>query len=212
MKLTDSGESRIRGYLYVFERSLRSFLSPTVAADAVREVESHIRDAVAEAGDVPDEQAALEGILRRLGPPMRVAQAYSLELVMDEAAATGRLTSVLRSLLHAARMGITAFFTAFGLFVGYTMATAFIIVAIMKPIVPNNVGWWTTPEGGFVSSGVNFPGAREGLVFHTTYWIIPVALLAGMLLLLLTHSLARRWIAWLRNRRTWRPALDAGLG
>ena len=165
-----------------------------------------------EAGDVPDERAALERILNRLGPPMRVAQAYSLELVMDEAAVTGRLTSVLRSLLHAARMGITAFFTAFGLFVGYTMGTAFIIVAIMKPIVPNNVGWWTTPEGGFVSSGVNFPGAREGLVFHTTYWIIPVALLAGMLLLLLTHSLARRWIAWLRNRRTWRPAIELGPG
>ena len=50
MKLTESGESRVRGYLYVFERSLRSFLSPAVAADAVREVESHIRDAVAEAG------------------------------------------------------------------------------------------------------------------------------------------------------------------
>ena len=45
MKLTDGGESRVRGYLYS-ERSLRSFLSPEVAADAVREVESHIRDAV----------------------------------------------------------------------------------------------------------------------------------------------------------------------
>ena len=79
MKLTDSGESRIRGYLYVFERSLRSFLSPAVAADAVREVESHIRDAVAEVGDVPDEEAALERILNRLGAPMRVAQAYSAD-------------------------------------------------------------------------------------------------------------------------------------
>src|SRR5262245_56044836 len=196
MKLTDSGESRIRGYLYVFERSLRNFLSPAVSADAVREVESHIRDAVTEAGDVPDEHAALEQILNRLGSPMRVAQAYSLELVMDEAAVTGRLTPVLRSLFHVARTGVMAFFTAFGLFVGYAMGTAFVAVAIMKPIVPNNVGWWTTPEGGFVSSGVNFPGTREGLVFHTTYWIVPLALLAGMLLLLLTHSLARRWIAW----------------
>ena len=97
MKLTDSGESRVRGYLYLFERSLRSFLSPAVAADAVREVESHIRDAVVEAGDVPDERAALEGILRRLGPPMRVAQAYSLQLVMDEAAATGRMAVLRRS-------------------------------------------------------------------------------------------------------------------
>ena len=88
MKLSESGESRVRGYLYVFERSLRSFLEPKVAADAVREVESHIRDAVAQAGDVPNELDALERILMRLGPPMQVAQAYSLELVMDEAETT----------------------------------------------------------------------------------------------------------------------------
>jgi uncharacterized membrane protein len=206
MKLTDSGESRIRGYLYVFERSLRSFLSPAIAADAVREVESHIRDAAAEAGDVPDEQAALEGILERLGPPMRVAQAYSLELVMDEAAATGRLMAVLRSLFHAAATGATAFAAAFGLFVGYTMGTAFIVVAIMKAIFPNNVGFWMTPNGILVSSGVNFPAVRGGLIFHTSYWIIPGALLTGLALLLVTHVLARRWIARFRNRRQWRPA------
>ena len=165
MKLTDSGESRVRGYLDVFERSLRSFLSPDVAADAVREVESHIRDAVTEAGDVPDERAALEGILGRLGPPMRVAQAYSLELVMDEAAATGRLMAVLRSLFHGATTGVMAFLAAFGLFVGYAMGITFIIIAIMKPIFPNNVGFWMTPDGNFVSSGLNFPGVREGSCF-----------------------------------------------
>ena len=208
MKLTDSGESRIRGYLYVFERSLRSFLSPAIAADAVREVESHIRDAVAEAGDVPDESDALERILGRLGPPMRVAQAYSLELVMDEAAATGRVMAVLRSLFHGATMGVLAFFTAFGLFVGYSMGIAFLIVAIMKPIFPNNVGFWMTPNGILVSSGVNFPSVRDGLVFHTTYWIVPGAALIGLVLLFLTHALARRWIAWFRSRRQWRP--DAG--
>ena len=204
MKLTDSGESRIRGYLYVLERSLRSFLSPAVAADAVREVESHIRDSVAEAGDVPDESDALERILGRLGPPMRVAQAYSLELVMDEAAATGRVTAVLRSLFHGATRGVLAFFTAFGLFVGYSMGIAFLIVAIMKPIFPNNVGFWMTPNGTLMSSGVNFPAVREGLVFYTTYWIVPGAAMIGLGLLLLTHTLARRWIAWFRTRRNWR--------
>ena len=206
MKLTDGGESRVRGYLYLFERSLRSFLSPEVAADAVREVESHIRDAVVEAGDVPDERVALEGILSRLGPPMRVAQAYSLELVMDEAAATGRLMAVLRSLFHGATTGVMAFLAALGLFVGYAMGIAFIIIAILKPIFPNNVGFWMTPNGILVSSGVNFPAIRDGLVFHTSYWIIPGALLIGLVLVLGTHVLARRWIAWFGSRRKWRHA------
>ena len=206
MKLTDGGESRVRGYLYLFERSLRSFLSPEVAADAVREVESHIRDAVVEAGDVPDERVALERILSRLGPPMRVAQAYSLELVMDEAAATGRLMAVLRSLFHGATTGVMAFLAALGLFVGYAMGIAFIIIAILKPIFPNNVGVWMTPNGILVSSGVNFPAVREGLVFHTSYWIIQGALLMGLVLVLGTHVLARRWIAWFRTRQKWRHA------
>ncbi len=161
-----------------------------------------------EAGDVHDERAALEGILRRLGPPMRVAQAYSLELVMDEAAATGRLMAVLRSLLHGATTGVMAFLAAFGLFVGYAMGIAFIIIAIMKPIFPNNVGFRITPDGVLVSSGVNFPGVREGLVFYTSYWIIPGALLIGLVLVLVTHVLARRWIAWFRNRRKWRLASE----
>jgi len=80
MKLTDTGESRIRGYLYVLERSLRSFLPPAVAADAVREVESHIRDSVILAGDVPDERVALEGILERLGPPDPVDDPLAIQV------------------------------------------------------------------------------------------------------------------------------------
>ena len=105
-----------------------------------------------------------------------------------------------------------AFFAAFGLFVGYSIGIAFVVIAMMKPIFPNNVGFWMTPNGILVSSGVNFPSVREGLVFHTSYWIIPGALLIGFGLLLVTHVLARRWIAWFRNRRKWRPAFGAGLG
>ena len=146
------------------------------------------------------------GFSSRLGPPMRVAQAYSLELVMDEAATTGRLMAVLRSLFHGATTGVMAFLAALGLFVGYTMGIAFIIIAIMKPIFPNNVGFWMTPNGILVSSGVNFPAVREGLVFHTSYWIIPGALVMGLVLVLVTHGLARRWIAWFRTRQKWRHA------
>lgn len=42
MNLSEAGESRIRGYLFMLESSLRTFLKRDVAADAVREVESHI--------------------------------------------------------------------------------------------------------------------------------------------------------------------------
>ena len=60
MKLTDVGEARIRGYLYVLDRSLRSFLPPEVARDAVREVESHIRERLSQSEATPDERTAVD--------------------------------------------------------------------------------------------------------------------------------------------------------
>ena len=72
----------------------------------------------------------------RLGPPMKVAQAYSLELVMDEAETTGRLGPVFRSLFQMAATGVTAFFSAFGLFAGYMIGLASLAIAILKPIFP----------------------------------------------------------------------------
>ena len=202
MRLTESGESRVRGYLYVFERSLRSFLAPAIAADAVREVESHIRDAVTQAPDARDERDALEHILQRLGPPMKVAQAYSLELMMDEAAATGRVGAVVRSLFHLATSGIVAFFGALGLFVGYAIGVSFMIVGIAKLILPNNVGFWMR-NGIPISGGLVFGprGDAASVTFVTTYWIVPIALGIGLVVALVTHALARRWIAWLRRRR-----------
>jgi uncharacterized membrane protein len=202
MRLSESGESRVRGYLYVFERSLRSFLAPKVATDAVREVESHIRDAVAQTGDVPNELDALERILMRLGPPMKVAQAYSLELVMDEAETTGRLGPVFRSLFQSAATGITAFFGAFGLFAGYAIGLACIAVAILKPIFPENVGIWMH-HGVPISAGAMFPPPSPGRGWTMTggYAIVPIFLGIGLVLLVLTHWFARKWIGRLRARR-----------
>ena len=73
MILSDVGQSRVNGYLYILERSLATFLPATVVRDAVREIESHLRERIGAVGSVADERATLEQILRELGPPLRVA-------------------------------------------------------------------------------------------------------------------------------------------
>ena len=70
MTLSEIGESRVRGYLYVLDKSLRSFLPRDVAADAVREVESHIRERLEQTEPIPDERVAVERVLGELGPPL----------------------------------------------------------------------------------------------------------------------------------------------
>jgi hypothetical protein len=207
MKLGDAGESRLRGYLYVFERTMRSSsVSGEITAEALREVESHIRERVAGLDPSAPEREALEGILVQLGPPAQVAQAYSLELVMDEAAATGRLAAVGRALVQLAATGVVGFLAAVALFVGYVTGGAFLALAILQPIFPSNVGLWVR-NGVPRSFGAQFP-PPEGMELVGGYWIIPVVLIIGLAVLLVTHSAARRFIAAMRLRLAARhPAL-----
>jgi uncharacterized membrane protein len=199
MRLSETGESRLRGYLFVLERSLKaSPVSRDIAADAVREVESHIRDQVAEMDSSVDERSALENILTRLGPPATVAQGYSLELVIDEAVTTGGAVAVGRALFRLATTGMIGFFAVLGLFVGYVTGVSFLMMAVLKPIFPANVGIWMR-NGVPRSVGAQFP-APTGMELVGGYWVVPAALLVGFGALVVTHLLARRWIAWTRSR------------
>src|SRR5450830_358631 len=140
--LSETGESRVNGYLFVLERSLGTFLPHEVMRDAVREIESHLRERIASATAAPDERTALETILAELGPPLRVAQAYSAERTIDEAIATGRIVPMMRAIWHLAISTVIGFFTALGLLIGYIIGVALLFIAILKPIFPNNVGFW----------------------------------------------------------------------
>lgn len=201
MKLSDTGESRVREYLFVLEQSLRTSGSADLASEAVREVESHIRERVADSDGMPNGREALERILQRLGSPSTVARAYSLEMIMNDAVVGGRLVAVLQSLFLSAPTGLRRFLVAYLLFAGYTSAIALILTAVLKAIFPNNVGLWVH-EG--LSFGAKFP-APSGVAPLGGYWLIPICLGIGLAALVGVHRLARRWAGRvrddMRNRR-----------
>ncbi len=216
MTLTETGESRIRGYLFVLGRSLRAFLPAEVVDDAVREVESHVRERMRQmdAGDTA-ERDVVERVLAELGPPLRVAQAYSQEMTLDEAVTTGRFVSMLRALWHTATTSVYGF--AWGIFVllGWGLGLALLTIGILKPIFPNNVGFIVTdgaPGPGLhvpavplaiarysLSLSAQFPLPPEARVYGG-YWVVLVSILAGLLVLVFTHRLSRRVLGWLRSR------------
>jgi uncharacterized membrane protein len=200
VKLTDTGESRVNGYLFVLERSLKSFLPGDSVRDAVREIESHIRERILGADGSPDERAALERILAELGPPLRVAQAYSSERIVDEAITTGRLVPTVRAIWHLAVSTATGFFVGLLLFVGYATGAGFLLVAALKPIFPNNVGVWFV-NGMPTAVGAQYP-APAGADLRGGYWVIPIAAICGLAVLAGTHRGARAFLAWWRSRRT----------
>lgn len=199
MTLTEAGEARVRGYLFVLGRSLRAALPRHVAVDALSEIESHIRERVAQAVALPNEEAALERVLALLGPPLRVAQAYSAEMAVDEALATGGLASMGRAVWRLATMTVRGFFAALGLFTGYAMGASLLITAMLKPVFPNNVGLFVR-DGVPYAFGVNFP-AQPGFEVWGGYWVIPIAGLLGLAILVGTHRAAARFLAWWRAQR-----------
>jgi hypothetical protein len=204
VNLSETGESRVNGYLFVLERSLKTFLPAEVVRDAVREIESHVRERVLSADGAPNEREALEKILAELGPPLRVAQAYSAERTIDEAVATGRFVPMIRAVGHLALTTVAGFFAALGLLAAYLGSIAFVALAFLKPIFPNNVGIWVhdaTPGEWSFNFGASFPGLRNQ---HVTggYWVIPIALFLGLSGLVLTHHQARRLLTrWSKRRR-----------
>jgi uncharacterized membrane protein len=215
--LSDTGASRVNGYLFVLERSLATFLPREHVRDVVREIDSHLRDRISAAQPVPDERAMLEKILTELGPPQRVAQAYSVERTVDEAVVTGKIWAIARAVWHVAMSGVSGFFAGLGLFIGYVTGVSFVVVAAMKPIFPDHVGIWVGDRS--ISDGIDV-GWRAGVNIATAgyehnvggYWVIPLFLMIGFGLLVLTHRGARKFLGWWRRRRpsftvTLRPAI-----
>ena len=197
MNLTETGEARVRGYLFILGRSLRSFLPKDTVDDALREVGGHIRERVQQASPSPDERAALERILAELGPPLQVAQAYATELTIDEAVTTGRFLPLVRALAHLAGTTFLGFFAALGVFTGYAFGLSLLALAFLKPVFPQNVGlFW---RDGFKGFGALFPVPPDTQLVGG-YWIVPFGLVLGLLAIVLTTRGAKRFLAFFRTR------------
>jgi uncharacterized membrane protein len=201
VKLSETGVARVRGYLFVLERSLQSRLPKNVARAAAAEIGTHINARVAETDAMPDERVALERILAELGAPLRVAQAYSADRNLDDAVSTGRLLPILRSIGHAAFTTVAGFFAAVFLFAGYVTGIAFLVIGLAKPIFPNNVGFWRVNGPGSVPTSLGFQWDTTELPAGGN-WVIAVGIGVGIVILLLTHWGARAFLAWYRERRT----------
>lgn len=199
MKLSETGEARVRGYLFVLRQSLRSVLSDSLVQDAVRELESHIRDVIERTEEEGDERAAIERVLAKLGEPHRVAQAYSSEMTIDEAITTRRFVPTLRAIWNLATTTVLGFTAALGLTIGYLLGPALLAVAVLKPIFPNNTGLIVVdglPRAFGVISEV-----PPGTEVWGGYWIVPISIFLGLVVLIVTHRCATGFLVWWRTSR-----------
>ncbi len=198
MKLSESGDARIRGYLYILGRSLKSFLPREMALDALREIESHVRERLEQTDAAESEETAVARVLAELGPPLQVARAYSAEIAVEAALATGGMGAVSRALWRLASTTVAGFFATLGLFVGYVLGLGLVATSVLKPIFPENVGLFIV-DGIPRSFGAQFPVPPNAQVWGG-YWVVPLSLAAGLGVLVLTHRWARAYLLWWRSR------------
>ncbi len=198
MTLSELGQNRVRGYLFILERPLRLSLPRDIVDDAVKEVESHILERVGQAPDSEDERAALERVLAELGPPLSVANAYSTELRIEEAVVTGGVAAVLRASLLLASRTLSGFLTGIVLFTGYALGAGLIAIALLKPVFPGNVGWFIR-NGRLNGFGALFPVPADSVIAGG-YWVMPFSLAIGLIVLHVSHRVARAWLARRRER------------
>ena len=199
MTLSETGETRIRGYLFVLSRSLRALGAVAFVDEALKEVESHIRERVGQEQS-GDERAVVERVLAELGTPQRVAQAYSSEMMLDEAVTTGRFLAVLRAVWHLATTSVYGFLWASAAFVGWVLGASVLLVAPIKVLFPNNVGVFFV-DGRFHSAGAKLGSLAGAEVYPFGYWVVPVAILAGLAILIATQRASQRVLARLRSRK-----------
>jgi uncharacterized membrane protein len=161
--------------------------------DFMREIRVHIFDKLQqECADIP-------AVLEALGHPEDLARHFHSELKLS---ASSRSWSPWVLMKTAARWALTGFqgFAVFMVaFLGYTMAACFYVTAALKPIFPNNIGFWVSDQGPSLATWPMPAGAHE---YMAPYYTL-IAFVLGFLFVAGTSFVVRIMMKKFARARKW---------
>jgi hypothetical protein len=203
MAKASKAQALLQDYLAKVDSGLRGLPKEEIA-DILQELRSHVLERAAAGG--PPQEAAVAAALTALGDPGQIAEQYLTQSLFQRAAASRSPLLLLQSLLHWATLSIRGFCTALFSLLLYCLGGGFIIAAVLKPFRPAAVGLWAQPSSDpsdhtySLSLGItDMPTQGHELL---GWWIIPVGLLLGFLLIVATY---RSNLGAIRGfRRDWR--------
>jgi HAAS domain-containing protein len=181
-------------------RGALGILPKDEARDIVEEIRSHIRDCGERDGALASEEVA--ATLERLGPPLELASKYRMESLAKRAQRTRSPWLVLRTIFHWAGLSLNGAWVLLVSLMGYALAAAFLISAIAKPFNPQRVGLWRLddPEASW-SLHLGFREAPHGTEV-LGWWMVPLGLLVGSGVFLVTVRYGLRSLGTLRRTLT----------
>lgn len=178
---TEAYLNRLRRYLHA--------VSDQDAREIIEELRSHIAERVATTG------TGVEAVLAALGSPEELARDYATDALLARAEISPFPVGILSSLFAWASLTITGLSVLLASIMGYLLGTLLILPAVLKPFHPQNAGLWafrdSTGDLTFslrlgLGSGGGTAGARDVL----GWWFVPIGLMMGFCLVILTTRLA----------------------
>jgi uncharacterized membrane protein len=197
--MADDVERQIETFLNAVRRKLRG-LDAENTREILEELRSHVVEKAAMAGEATS--ATVAAALRTLGDPEELASQYVTDELLARAETSRSPFRMLDSLFFWASISLVGFVVLLGTLVGYFLGVVFVLVAALKPFHPATAGLWVSRDvmGDMVFSlhlgfGTAPAVGREVL----GWWIVPIGLVAGCELVILTTRLAH-WCAQLYRR------------
>lgn len=194
MTLSPDSQKTIDSYLKALRRQLRELLDED-ANDIVEEIRMHILDKTS--GEASQETVAVT--LAALGTPAELAGRYRTEEMVKRAQAARTPAYIARSVLRWALMTFGGLLVFSLSVIGYCLGGWLFVLGLLKVFSPHTTGvygLWNDHDKSFrwQSGGPNTPDELLG------WWLVPIGLIVGGGLLLLTF----RFGNW-SLRRFWRP-------
>ena len=200
--VTPDAQQRIDAYLDRLRNRLRGIDEQDIL-DIVEELRSHIRDKT----DVANDEGSVEKVgktLDALGSPEQLAREYLTDSLLARAEVSRSPARILSVLFRWASLSMAGFFVFLSSIVGYVLGIAFILCALLKPIHPQTAGLWIYPTGAqdsTISLRLGFGSSPPGGTDVLGWWIVPIGLIVGCGLVMLTTRFALWCVRHYRRSR-----------
>lgn len=191
-----AAQEKVETYLGTLRTRLRG-----LGNDEINDIVEELRSHILEKSTVNGELAAREvdAVIEALGNPQKLASEYITQATLARAEISRSPFQLLAGLFRWACLSIAGFFVLVSSLIGYFLGIAFILCALLKPIHPQSAGLWSFRN----SSGELQLSLRLGFGIAPAdgrdmlgWWMVPVGLVAGFGLVMLTS----RFAAWCVRR------------
>jgi hypothetical protein len=189
MNVADDAQQKIEGYLRRLRGLLRGFNDAEVS-EVIAELRSHLTDKLAAGGEPT--AVGVDAALAALGRPEELASHYITDNLLARAEVSRSPLQILKGLFRWASLSFAGCLVLLGSLAGYFFGGVFLLCALLKPLHPHTAGLWASRDttGDLsLSFRLGFGSVPPHSKDLLGWWIVPVGLLVGGGLVMLTTRL-----------------------